>query len=86
MKQQKAPLVSHAPVVLRFVTDVQLEELTSVSRLTWRKYRLFNRGPKWYKIGGSVRYNLDEVLRWIENHAGGGEVAAPLTPPATRIR
>ena len=58
----------------RFVSDRDLEELTGVKRRTWQKYRLFDRGPRFYRIHGVVRYDLSEVLKWIEAHAGGGEI------------
>jgi predicted DNA-binding transcriptional regulator AlpA len=50
----------------RFVSEGELERLTGISRRTWQKHRLFNRGPRYYKIHGSVRYELDEVLAWIK--------------------
>jgi predicted DNA-binding transcriptional regulator AlpA len=50
----------------RFVSEVELEQLTGISRRTWQKHRLFNRGPRYYKIYGSVRYDLEEVVAWIQ--------------------
>jgi len=53
----------------RFVSEIELEQITGVSRRTWQKHRLFNRGPSYYKIHGAVRYALDEVLTWIKGSA-----------------
>jgi predicted DNA-binding transcriptional regulator AlpA len=53
----------------RFVSEVELEQLTGVSRRTWQKHRLFNRGPRYYKIYGSIRYDLEEVVAWIKTLA-----------------
>ena len=53
----------------RFVTEVELEQVTGVARRTSQKHRLLNREPKYYKIHGSIRYELDEVLAWIKTHA-----------------
>jgi predicted DNA-binding transcriptional regulator AlpA len=50
----------------RFATEIELEQLTGISRRTWQKHRLFNRGPRYYKIYGSVRYDIEEVLEWIK--------------------
>jgi predicted DNA-binding transcriptional regulator AlpA len=59
----------------QFVSEVELEQLTGIARRTWQKHRLFNRGPKWYKLQGAVRYELEEVLSWIKANAGGGASA-----------
>jgi predicted DNA-binding transcriptional regulator AlpA len=53
----------------RFVSEIDLEQITGISRRTWQKHRLFNRGPKYYKIHGAIRYELDEVLSWIKSSA-----------------
>jgi predicted DNA-binding transcriptional regulator AlpA len=53
----------------RFVSEIDLEHITGISRRTWQKHRLFNRGPKYYKIHGAIRYELDEVLSWIKSLA-----------------
>ncbi len=50
----------------RFVSESELEQVTGISRRTWQKYRLFGRGPRYYKIYGSVRYDIEEVLAWIK--------------------
>jgi predicted DNA-binding transcriptional regulator AlpA len=53
----------------RFVSEVELEQVTGISRRTWQKHRLLNRGPRYYKIHGSIRYELEEVLAWIRTLA-----------------
>jgi predicted DNA-binding transcriptional regulator AlpA len=57
-----------APVHLqrRFVSDRELEQVTGIPRRTWQKYRLFRRGPRYYKVYGSIRYDLEEVIQWIK--------------------
>jgi hypothetical protein len=59
----------------RFVSDVDLEQITGISHRTWQKHRLLNRGPRYYKIHGAVRYDLEEVLVWIRNLAVDGTTA-----------
>lgn len=56
----------------RFVSEVELEQVTGISRRTWQKHRLFHRGPCYYKIHGSIRYDLEEVVAWIKALAVGG--------------
>jgi predicted DNA-binding transcriptional regulator AlpA len=53
----------------RFVSEVELEQVTGISRRTWQKHRLLNRGPRYYRIHGSIRYELEEVLTWIRTLA-----------------
>jgi predicted DNA-binding transcriptional regulator AlpA len=55
--------------VRSFVSEIELEQLTDISRRTWQKHRLLGTGPKYYKIGGAVRYALDEVMEYIQASA-----------------
>jgi predicted DNA-binding transcriptional regulator AlpA len=64
----------------RFVSEVELEQLTGISRRTWQKHRLCNRGPRYYRIHGSIRYDLEEVVAWIKASAVGGSERALPTP------
>ena len=64
----------------RFVSEVELEQVTGISRRTWQKHRLSNRGPRYYKIYGSIRYDLEEVVAWIKDLAVTGS-AGILSPP-----
>ena len=63
----------------RFVSELELEQLTGISRRTWQKRRLFKHGPRYYKIHGSIRYELEEVLAWIRTFAvTGGQITTSL--------
>lgn len=53
----------------RFVSEVELEQITGISRRTWQKHRLLRHGPRYYRIHGSIRYDLEEVLTWIKTLA-----------------
>jgi predicted DNA-binding transcriptional regulator AlpA len=53
----------------RFVSEIELEQVTGISRRTWQKQRLLNRGPRYYKIHSSIRYDLEEVVAWIKTMA-----------------
>ncbi len=65
-KQSKKKSIPFSKLQRRFVSEVELEDLTGVRRRTWQKYRLFDQGPPYYKIGGAVRYDLQETLDWIK--------------------
>jgi hypothetical protein len=73
MQKKQVQIAPSASTQRRFVSDHVLAEITGRCRRTWQKDRLLGRGPRWYKLHGSVVYDLDEVLRWIESQAVGGE-------------
>jgi predicted DNA-binding transcriptional regulator AlpA len=62
-----------SPIERRFVSELELEQLTGIPRRTWQKHRLFNRLPKFYRLHGSIRYDLYEVMEWIRSNAAGGD-------------
>jgi len=64
-----------AQIERRFVNEKELESITGRSRKTWQKDRLFSRGAPFYKVGGSILYDLQEVLSWIKSQRGGGAAA-----------
>jgi predicted DNA-binding transcriptional regulator AlpA len=61
----------------RFVSECELEQITGIPRRTWQKHRLFKRGPRYYKIYGSIRYDLEEVVAWIKATAVGSLEHSP---------
>ena len=67
----KAKEVINQQKIPRFVSERDLVDLTNIKASTWQKHRLYGRGPKFYKLHGTIRYNLDEVLAWIESNAHG---------------
>ncbi|BAV95744.1 MULTISPECIES: helix-turn-helix transcriptional regulator [Bacteria] len=53
------PLVSD-----RLLRSTELADRWQVAECTVRKWRSKNVGPKYIKVGGSIRYRLDDVLRY----------------------
>jgi predicted DNA-binding transcriptional regulator AlpA len=47
------------------VRPEEVSGLTTVPLETLKYWRKLGRGPRWYKLGGRVVYDLDEVERWI---------------------
>ena len=67
------------------VSDVQLEEMTGVSRHTWRKWRQEGKGPKYLKLGtrggqGRVLYRLSDVLDYLDSASVEAEDSATVNP------
>lgn len=63
-------------IARRFINETQLSNLTGVAVGTWQKKRVIGGGPQYRKIGGAVRYDLTEVLAWIDAGTRGGKTAA----------
>ncbi|HOK32537.1 MAG TPA: helix-turn-helix domain-containing protein [Limnochordia bacterium] len=52
----------------RFLTEREAAEFLGISPITLRqwRWRLYREGPPWYMVGRNVRYDLDELDRWLE--------------------
>ena len=53
----------------RFVTEKIVAEMTSLSLSTLRNHRFRGVGIPYVKIGRSVRYNLQDVTRFMESNS-----------------
>jgi len=63
----------------RLLTDRKVSIELGVSLATVRRWRLFRAGPRYIKIGSSVRYRPDDVKRWLETRPVGGELLVGVT-------
>ena len=60
----------------RFGSEAEVERITSFSRRTLQKDRLLGRQRfPWYKVGGRVLYDLEEVEAIIRAGSRGGAAA-----------
>ncbi|MFC1733564.1 helix-turn-helix transcriptional regulator [candidate division KSB1 bacterium] len=50
----------------RYITEIQVSEITSLALSTLRNQRFEGRGIPYCKIGKSVRYNKDDVIQYME--------------------
>jgi len=57
----------------KILDTVQLAEFLGWSKHTVVSHRNLGTGPAWSKIGRSIRYELLEVLAWLDSHQNGGE-------------
>jgi predicted DNA-binding transcriptional regulator AlpA len=55
-----------------FIDDKQLSEQLSISVETLRKWRYEDphKGPRFRKLGRSVRYSVDDVEEWLSRGSG----------------
>ena len=49
----------------RFLNTVQAAEMVGLSPRTLEYYRTTGQGPAYFKLGGRVRYAVDEIERWV---------------------
>jgi len=52
--------------------EYQLAELTRMSVASIRRWRLLRQGPKYVKLGASVRYRPEDVSEWLAALPSGG--------------
>jgi len=49
----------------QYLNEVDVARMTSFSIYTLRNWRFVRKGPRFLKIGRSVRYQLDDVLKFM---------------------
>jgi hypothetical protein len=52
--------------------EIDVAHHCKVSLSSVRKWRLFNRGPKFLKIGTSVRYRPEDLTAFLDSRPTGG--------------
>jgi hypothetical protein len=53
---------------MRYLNEVQVADMTARALSTLRNERARNEGIPYIKIGRSVRYNLQDVVQFMESH------------------
>ena len=62
------------PKKLLYLLDEHgIAEALGVSVATVRRWRLLKRGPKFLKVGASVRYSAEDLRAWLASRPTGGE-------------
>ncbi len=51
----------------KYLTEDEVAEITKVSLSTLRNNRFMRKGISYVKIGRSVRYNLSDVIQFMES-------------------
>jgi predicted DNA-binding transcriptional regulator AlpA len=55
------------------LNEHDLARITGLSVASVRRWRLLRQGPKYIKIGASVRYKPEDVSTWLDSRPAGGE-------------
>jgi predicted DNA-binding transcriptional regulator AlpA len=61
-RRQAGDLLNEHDVAARLSKSVQ----------TIRRWRMFKEGPKFFKVGASVRYKAEDVATWLDAQPTGG--------------
>ncbi|WP_347232382.1 helix-turn-helix domain-containing protein [Cryobacterium sp. TMT2-14] len=54
-----------------FLTQHELSELLRLPERTLEDWRLTHAGPPYLKLGRHVRYDVQDVLVWVQEHRHG---------------
>jgi len=76
--QEKTVLVGSKNIetLLKFLNEKEVAALLGVSVATVRRWRLLHQGPRYLKLGSSVRYSIESISVWLQSRpTGGGHVA-----------
>jgi len=57
-----------------FLNEREVAAVLAVSVASIRRWRLLNQGPRFLKIGASVRYRPEDVEAWLHSRPSGGEL------------
>jgi predicted DNA-binding transcriptional regulator AlpA len=64
------------PQLETLLNEHDVARVTGLSVASVRRWRLFGQGPKYFKLGASVRYKSVDVTAWINSRpTGGSEVS-----------
>ena len=58
-----------ADEIVQYLTPVDLSEQLQISLSTLATWRSAGKGPKFYRMGGLVRYHPDDVAAWAADQA-----------------
>lgn len=54
-------------VEMKYLTEAQVAKLFNIKPLTLAKLRRSGQGPKFFRVGGSIRYLEETVLKWVKD-------------------
>ena len=55
------------------LNEHDVARITSLSVASVRRWRLLKQGPRYLKVGSSVRYRPEDIFAWLETRPTGGE-------------
>ncbi len=70
--------INHAPTPVTILTTRQAAQYLGLSMSTLNKWRCYGTGPKYLKLGRAVRYQQEELDRYLETRLLNSTAASPL--------
>lgn len=58
--------------VENLLNEYDLARITGLSVASVRRWRLIRQGPRYLKLGSSVRYRAEDIQAWLESRPSGG--------------
>ena len=50
----------------RFFSEREVEAVIGIRATTLRRWRIYGKGPPYRKLCGSIKYNAEDLERWLE--------------------
>lgn len=63
--------VANTPIQ-SLLNEYDVASITGLSVASVRRWRFLQMGPKFLKIGASVRYKAEDISAWLESRPSGG--------------
>jgi hypothetical protein len=60
----------------QYIPDIEAAAILGISVATLRRWRIIGGGPRWCKIGASVRYPVTDIHSYVAAQPGGGGTRA----------
>ena len=54
------------------LNEFEVAQMLRLSVATIRRWRTLKRGPRYLKVGASVRYRTEDMVAWLESLPTGG--------------
>ena len=67
-------MASPASELPQLINEFGVAKALGVSVSTVRHWRLQKSGPRYIKLGATVRYKPSDLHDWIDSHSAGGEM------------
>lgn len=61
------------PNDLRLLNEFDVAAMLGVSVMTIRKWRFRRQGPRYLKLGALCRYQIQDIVIWLESRPSGGD-------------
>ncbi len=58
--------VENPPIIVKYLTDRQVSEMTGIAVQTLRNYRTLHKGPPYIRLYKSIRYRESDIVEFME--------------------